>query len=168
MSGIKDLKENEFGQMEGEVYFNAINQNITVLFEKEVPMDYVGKQVEYLQALDEKVVQKMCYFADLFRKEEMENYPNKDYPEGMDKINNPLELLDYFAITYLNIEMYPNESVKEVRVLNLSGSCDWDEENGIQWLIKEDEVVYTGAYDDVSIWCSSYEKNTLFNYALRD
>lgn len=168
MSGIKDLKENEFGQMEGEVYFNAINQNITVLFEKEVPMDYVGKQVEYLQALDEKVVQKMCYFADLFRKEEMENYPNKDYPEGMDKINNPLELLDYFAITYLNIEMYPNESVKEVRVLNLSGSCDWDEENGIQWLIKEDEVVYTGAYDDVSIWCSYYEKNTLFNYALRD
>ncbi|GFI24492.1 hypothetical protein IMSAGC011_03293 [Lachnospiraceae bacterium] len=168
MSEIKNLKENEFGEMEGEVYFNAINQNITVLFEKEVPMDYVEKQVEYLQALDEKVIQKMCYYADLFRKEEMEAYPDKDYPEGMDKINNPLELLDYFAITELQIEMYANENVKEVRVLNLSGSCDWDEENGIQWLIKEDEVVYTGAYDGLGIWDSHYEKNIRFNYALRD
>lgn len=43
MSKIKNLKENDFGEMEGEVYFNAINQNITVLFEKEVPMDYVEK-----------------------------------------------------------------------------------------------------------------------------
>jgi hypothetical protein len=168
MSEIKNLKENEFGEMEGEVYFNAINQNITVLFEKEVPMDYVEKQVEYLQAIDEKVIQKMCYYANLFKKEEMEDYPDKDYPEGMDKINNPLELLDYFAIMELHIEMYANESVKEVRVLNLSGSCDWDEENGIQWLIKEDEVVYAGAYDDLSVWHSSYERNTLFNYALRN
>ncbi len=69
MSEIKNLKENEFGEMEGEVYFNAINQNITVLFEKEVPMDYVEKQVEYLQAIDEKVIQKMCYYANLFKKE---------------------------------------------------------------------------------------------------
>lgn len=124
--------------------------------------------MEYLQTLDEKVIQEMCYYADLFRKEEMEDYPNKDYPEGMDKIDNPLELLDYFSITELQIEMYANENVKEVRVLNLSGSCDWDEENGIQWLIKENKVVYAGTYDGLGIWDSPYEKNTLFNYALRD
>ena len=53
-------------------------------------------------------------------------------------------------------------------MLNLSGSCDWDEENGIQWLIKEDEVVYAGAYQDLSIWYSPYEKETLFNFALRN
>lgn len=40
--------------------------------------------------------------------------------------------------------MYSNESAKEICVLNLSGACDWDEENRIQWLIKEDEVVYAG------------------------
>lgn len=48
MSVIKNLKENEFGELEGEVYFNALNQNIVVRFDKEVPMDYVEKQVEYL------------------------------------------------------------------------------------------------------------------------
>jgi len=37
-----------------------------------------------------------------------------------------------------------------------------------EWLIKEDKVVYTGAYNDLSVWHSSYEKDVLFNYALRD
>lgn len=167
MSVIKNLKENEFGEMEGEVYFNAIKQDITIYFEKEVPMDYVEKQVAYLQSLDEKVIRQLCYYSDLFRKEEMEEYPDKDYSEGMDQIDDLLDLFDYMCITALTIEMYKDESVKEMRVLNLSGGCDWDEENGIQWLIKEDEVVYVGAYDGLSIWYSPYEQNDLFNYALR-
>ena len=73
------------------------------------------------QTLDKDFDQKLCSSKYDFKKEEMEDYPDKDYPEGMDKINNPLELLDYFAIMELHIEMYANESVKEVRVLNLSG-----------------------------------------------
>ncbi|MDE7204432.1 MAG: hypothetical protein K2O91_21610 [Lachnospiraceae bacterium] len=168
MSGIKNLRENEFEEMEGEVYFNAIGQNIVIRFDKEVPMDYVEKQVEHLQSLNKKVIYNMCYYANLFRKEEMKNYPNKDYPPNMDQIDNPLELLDYISITDLHVEMYMNESAKKIYVLNLSGSCDWDEENGIQWLIKEDEVVYAGAYQDLSIWYSPYEKETLFNFALRN
>ena len=98
----------------------------------------------------------------------MENYPNKDYPPNMNQIDNPLEILDYISITDMQVEMYTSESAKEICVLNLSGSCDWDEENGIQWLIKEDEVVYAGAYNDVSIWHSFYEEDTLFNFALRN
>ena len=168
MSSIKNLRENEFEEMEGEVYFNAIGQNIVIRFDKEVPMDYVEKQVEYLQSLNKKVIYNMCYYANLFRKEEMKNYPNKDYPPNMDQIDNPLELLHYISITDLHVEMYTNESAKEICVLNLSGSCDWDEENGIQWLIKEDEVVYAGAYQDLSIWYSPYETDTLFNFALRN
>lgn len=168
MSVIKNLKENEFEEIEGEVYFNALNQNIIVRFDKEVPMGYVEKQVEYLQSLNKKVIYQMCYYADLFRREEMENYPNKDYPPNMNQIDNPLEILDYISITDMQVDMYTSESTKEICVLNLSGSCDWDEENGIQWLIKEDEVVYAGAYNDVSIWHDSYEEDTLFNFALRN
>lgn len=168
MPVINNLRENEFGEMEGEVYFNAIDQNIAIRFDKEVPMDYVKKQVEYLQSLDKKVIRKMCHYANLFREEEMYNYPNKDHPPNMGQIDDPLEILGCISITDLQVEMYADESAKEICVLNLSGSCDWDEENGIQWLIKEDEVVYAGAYNDLSIWYSPYDKDTLFNYALRD
>lgn len=48
--------------------------------------------------------------------------------------------------------------------INLEGSCDWDEENGIQWLIKDDAVVYTGPWSMLNIWRSPYEKS-MFNYA---
>ena len=66
MSGIKNLRENEFEEMEGEVYFNGIGQNIVIRFDKEVPMDYVEKQVEHLQSLNKKVIYNMCYYANLF------------------------------------------------------------------------------------------------------
>ena len=71
------------------------------------------------------------------------------------------------GITSLKVDLYKNEDVKKVRVLNLIGWCDWDEENGIEWLIKEDEVVYVGANDWVNIWYSPYEDN-LFNYVSKD
>jgi len=164
---IRNLRENESGEMEGEVYFSAIKQNIMVIFDKKVPMDYVKWQIEYLWSLDDKIIQKMCYYANLYRKDIMEDCPNQDYPEGLDGIKDPLELLEYMGITCLKVDLYKNESVKEVRVLNLMGWCDWDEENGIEWLIKEDKVVYTGANDWVNIWHSPYENN-LFNYALKD
>ena len=51
--------------------------------------------------------------------------------------------------------------------INLVGSCDWDEENGIQWLIKDDTVVYTGPWADLNIWYSHYEE-LICNYVLEN
>ena len=167
MTYIGNLKENESGEMQGEVYFNAIKQNIIVIFNKKVPIDYVNRQIEYLSSLDNKMIQKMCYYANLYRKDIMEECPDQDYPEGLEQIKDPLELWQYMGITSLKVDLYKHESEKEVRVLNLMGWCDWDEENGIEWLIKEDEVVYAGANDWVNIWYSPYEDN-LFNYALQE
>lgn len=166
MTNIKNLGENEFGIMEGEVYFDAIGQNIIINFEKEVPINYVEKQVQYLRSLEQKVIERMCYYANLYCKEYMEDYPDVDYSKGLDQINNPLELLqnDYMVITSIRIDMYKDENI---RVLNLSGGCDWNEENGIQWLIKEDEVIYTGPDNELNVWYSSSYKDSLFNYAER-
>lgn len=167
MPYIRNLRENESGKMEGEVYFSAAKQDIIVIFDKKVPIDYVKMQIEYLQSLDDKVIQKMCYYANLYRKDIMEECPDKDYPQGLERIEDPLELFEYMGITSLKVDLYKNEGVEKVRVLNLTGWCDWEEENGIEWLIKEDEVVYVGANDWVNIWYSPYEDN-LFNYAMKD
>ncbi len=102
-----------------------------------------------------------------YRKDIMEECPDQDYPEGLERVKDPLELWEYMGITSLKVDLYKNEDVKKVRVLNLIGWCDWDEENGIEWLIKEDEVVYVGANDWVNIWYSPYEDN-LFNYVSKD
>ena len=167
MTYIRNIKENESGRMEGEVDLGAIKQNIIVMFDKKAPIDYVKSQLEYLWSLDDKIIKKMCFYADLYRKDIMEECPDQDYPEGLERVKDPLELWEYMGITSLKVDLYKNEDVKKVRVLNLIGWCDWDEENGIEWLIKEDEVVYVGANDWVNIWYSPYEDN-LFNYVSKD
>ena len=44
MTYIRNIKENESGRMEGEVYLGAIKQNIIVMFDKKAPIDYVKSQ----------------------------------------------------------------------------------------------------------------------------
>ena len=66
----------------------------------------------------------------------MKYYPDVDYPEGMDKIENCMDILKYMSINSLFIEHCKPEN-ENVKVLNLSGCCAWDEENGIQWLVKD-------------------------------
>ena len=53
-----------------------------------------------------------------------------------------------------------------MKVLNLSGCCAWDEENGIQWLVIDGKVIYVGTWDDLSLWNSDLN-NPITNYVLR-
>lgn len=144
MNLIKNLKENEFEQMEGEIYFKYLKKDISILFEKEVPMEYVIKNIEYLNNLDEKVIVSLCEYSKKFCQYMMEDYPDVDYPIGLNQVNDPLKIMGFMGILKLKVDMYRDDSI---RVLNLSGWCAWDEDNGIQWLIKEDKVVYVGSWD---------------------
>ena len=116
---IRNIKENESGRMEGEVYLGAIKQNIIVMFDKKAPIDYVKSQLEYLWSLDDKIIKKMCFYANLYRKDIMEECPDQDYPEGLERVKDPLELWEYMGITSLKVDLYKNEDVKIIS-FNLS------------------------------------------------
>lgn len=113
MTYIRNIKENESGRMEGEVYLGAIKQNIIVMFDKKAPIDYVKSQLEYLWSLDDKIIKKMCFYANLYRKDIMEECPDQDYPEGLERVKDPLELWEYMGITSLKVDLYKNEDVKK-------------------------------------------------------
>ena len=105
MTYIRNIKENESGRMEGEVYLGAIKQNIIVMFDKKAPIDYVKSHLYFLWSFDDKIIKKMCFYANLYRKDIMEECPDQDYPEGLERIKDPLELLS--DDTYMKI-YYPN------------------------------------------------------------
>ena len=162
MDLIKNLVENEFEEMEGEVYFNYLKKDISILFDKEVPMEYVVKNINYLNSLDESVILSLCEYSNRFCQRMMHNYPDVSYPTGLNQINNPIEILNFMEILRLKVDMYDDDSIS---VLNLSGSCDWDEDNGIQWLIKDDKVVYVGPWDDLNFWYANLD-NEFTNYVI--
>lgn len=162
MNLIKNLKENEFEQMEGNVFFDYLKKDISILFEKEVPIEYVEKNIEYLNSLNEKVMLSLCAYSMKFCKKIMLDYPDVDYLLGLKQVDSPLEILNFMEILRLKVDMYKDYNVD---VLNLSGSCAWDEDNGIQWLIKENKVVYVGPWDDLDIWYADLE-NVFTNYVI--
>lgn len=35
---------------------------------------------------------------------------------------------------------------------SVDGSCDWEVEHGLQIVVRDDEILYVGNYEGVSIW----------------
>ena len=166
MEYIKNLKENEFNEMVGEVYCSILGKYIKIEIEEDVPQKYIEQQVQYLNSIDEKILMEICIYSTKFCKTEMKEYPEKEYVRGLYDTVSAKDIMNYMDIRKLRIDMYEDEDDKEIRALNLSGSCEWDKENGIQWLIKDDEITYVGRWDDLNIWYSDVS-DPICNYVIR-
>lgn len=155
MELIKNIHEDEFGDMEGQVYFKFFDKYIDINFEKDVPMDYVMKNAKYLNSISEDVILKLCEYSFIYCKDFTKAYPDIQYDEGLIEISKPSKVLKYMEICSLKVDMPQDETTC---VLNLSGGCDWEDEDGMQWLIRDDEVIYVGSWDDLDPWMESLDK----------
>lgn len=158
MELIKDIKENEYEEMVGKVYFNYVEDYIDLRFEKNIPMEYVYQTAEKLNSIQETLIDEICRYSIVFCKDVLER--RSKMKEEVNNLNDPKGIFKYMQFDELVVNLPEDMSCYGI---NLVGSCDWDEENGIQWLIKEDAVVYAGPWADLNIWYSPYEE-FLCNY----
>ena len=161
MELVKNIYENEFEEMEGEVYFGYLDKYIHLRFEKDIPIEYVHKVAEKLNELTEEMVCAICKYSVEYCLDKLDDYEDLEMDIEDDEFDDCLNILEYMEIEGLVVNK-PN-NYEDIGI-NLEGSCDWDEENGIQWLIKDDQVVYVGPWSMLNIWRSPYE-NSMFNYA---
>jgi len=162
MDLIRNLKENEFDEMEGEVYFEYLNKYIHLIYVKDIDYTYVKKVANYLNKIDEKIMNKLVEYSIKYCNDMISNYPDVEYKKGLCNLKNPIDILNYLEVNRLKIDEFSDENSN---VLNLSGSCEWDRENGFQWLIRDDKILYVGAWDDLNIWLSPLD-DKWSNYVL--
>ena len=153
MELIKDLKENQFGAMEGEVYFGWAGRYITITFEKDVPMDYVEKTANALNEIDGSVFDDVVSRMYRFYTEAIEDNPDMIEDIGMDDVEDESGIPEHFSLETLTVTM--PEDPEQIG-LNLDGACDW-EENWIQCIIIDGELVYLGVWRFQDIWDTEYE-----------
>ena len=165
MELIKDIRENKFGKMEGKVYFEYLGEYIGLRFKKDIPMDYVIKTAEKMNALTEDIMNKLFERSIIYCRENLEERKYLKRKIRLDKLEKPSDILKYMEINGLIVNL--PEDMSKVAV-NLEGSCDWEEEDGIQWLIRDDAVVYTGPWADIDIWYSEAYEDMMCNYAGED
>ncbi len=167
MELIKDIREYEFDdtQMAGSVYFGYLGDYIDLRFDKDIPMDYVIKTAEKLNTVTEEIMNTLFERSIIYCRSKVESYGYLKRKIRLNKLEKPSDILKYMEIDGLIVNL--PEDMSQVAI-NLEGSCDWEEEDGIQWLIRDDTVVYVGPWADIDIWYSKAFEDGLCNYAGED
>lgn len=165
---LRNIYKNEFNEIEGIAFFPYFDKEITVVCRKGVTPEYAEKCLKYLEEVDDALIFQICKYAEFFLKDTLENTSVGELEDGEAfPYDNPLDLLRYFSFCTLYIDE-PPESIaesSEINVLNLSGSCDWREDDGIQCLVKNEEVLYLGDFEVLNVW-HDYSENYYGNYVL--
>jgi len=165
---LKNIFTNEFGQTEGTAYFPYFDRDITVICREGVPLEYAESCLAYLEEVDETLILQICKYAEYFLKDTLENTSVGELDdEESFPYEKPLDLLQYMSFETLYIEK-PSESIEnsdQIKALNLSGGCDWWEDEGLQCLVRDGRVIYLGYFGDLSVW-GDYSRMRIGNYVL--
>ena len=167
---IKDLHENEFKEMVGTFYSTVLGYEIEVMYAKDISLNYVEKNIEYFNNLDSAFVEKLCaalkrFFDDYY---EMNPDLSEDFADDLieEYDTDPKSILKYIDIGIYKFDEYDVEN-ENVPVLNLSGDCEWNGDQQITIMAKDNNLVYVGSYLHYSVWYQEgVVKYHLDNYAV--
>ena len=139
-----------FDRVTGYVEFPYFHKQIEVICDEGVTAEYAAQSIRWLAEVDEALVREICQYALYYLQDQLESTSIGELlPEDIQHIQEPLEVLCYMEFGILDITI-PKDP--EIPVLNLSGGCDWQEDEGLHCLIKNGHVVYMGSWNDEDVW----------------
>ncbi len=141
-SMINNLKKNQYGELEGEVYVPLFDMDMEVSISNESKLAYAERCAEYFCNLPEDVLERFCKYCSRYCEEMRRVLDEEDMPvpEGVEG----KEILDYIAPNILIIDEKCDESIIE---FHMEMSCDWEIEHGLELTIKDGKILYVGSYD---------------------
>lgn len=154
MEIVRNVNNGKFG-LEGEVFFKLFNQYISFSAEAEAGLPYITSCAEYLNSLNDEVIDALC--AASIR------YCNEFLSAVGEEGKVFAQRRDVLSLIYPSVLIVP-EPEQEAPVLHLELNCDWEEEHGMEWIVRGDKVLYVGAFNGENPWGDFSEKDS-WNYA---
>jgi hypothetical protein len=152
---VRNIHEGDYGQ-EGEVYFSLFEKYITLFNWHGADDTYVMKCAHSLNNLSEVVIDHLC-IASI-------RYCN-DFLAGTGQepkqFNTSRDILPLIYPSSLSV---PNTKDPAIPVIHMELNCEWEEEHGMEWIIRNDKVLYVGAYNGSDPW-GEFEPKDSWNYA---
>ena len=166
---IKDLHENDLGDMVGTFYSDVLGYEIKVMYDKDISQKYVEKNIEYFNHLDQEFLKRICAALKCFFDDFQDMYPgigehiSDELLENYDK--DFKSILRYIDIgTYYFCEFSTDNEA--IPVINLSGDCEWDGDAQITIMARNNQLVYVGTWTDINIWNDDAIARKRYNYAV--
>lgn len=139
---ITILKSNNFSEYEGETFLDIFDHNVKVYIEQGADVEYAERCVAYLNALDEEVLDTLCRAAIKYCNEFLE-----DIGGDIIEFATPRDVLSYITPNTICI---PNPKNKNEPVIDLEFNCTWEEEHGMEWIIRDGKAMYVGPYNGIN------------------
>lgn len=136
-----DLVKKEF-HFEGRAPFDLFKQDITILIDREeADFDYAEKCVKALNEISEEVIDILCEASVRYCIDFCENVG-----EAPPEFYSIRDVLSHIKPNSMSIDPPQDKGI----VIHLELECDWEEEHGLEWLIKDNKVYYVGPFCNAS------------------
>jgi len=155
--------------MEGEFYADVLGYEITVMFDKDISQQYVERNLQYFNHLDQEFLQGICVALKRFFDDYYEMFPDlsEDISEELSENykQNPMSILDYIDIGVYSFDECSIEN-EDVPVIKIAGDCEWDGDEQVTIMARNNQLVYVGPWTDINIWNQDRLAHEMYNYAV--
>lgn len=152
---IKDVTTEGYWPLQGQVFSTLFERYINFSVEDAAPVEYVIICAQYLNSLDEEMIESLCQACI--------RYCN-DFRSMVGE--EPIDFSSYrdvLKLIYPSTLIVPNQKFPEP-VARLELNCEWEEEHGMEWIIRGREILYVGGFNGQNPW-NSYVPKESWNYA---
>ncbi|SES44958.1 hypothetical protein SAMN05518872_11625 [Psychrobacillus sp. OK032] len=139
---IKNLKTNEYSELEGEAYLELFDLNIKVYIDQESDIEYADLCITYFNSLSEGLIDEICKASIRYCNEFLD-----DIGEDIKEFSKSTDVLPLITPNTFYI---PHPKNKNEPVIDLELICSWEEEHGMEWIIRDGKVMYVGPYNGVN------------------
>lgn len=144
MGNIKKLKyDKKLGLYVGKAYILPFDTELEVIVDEDVEIVYVEKCIEYINNLSQlllnKISERAYKYYDFIRNE----------CGDVDDIL-PEKIMEH--VHPLNI--FVEKPEVDIPAFDIECGCDWEEEHGMEIIIKGDELLYIGEYAGLGPWAN--------------
>lgn len=155
MNYIQDITQTSNG-WEGQVYCGVYDKFIGLLVHEGANVEFANACAGLLNELPDPVIDHLCRASVRYCTEFL-----SQVGEPAMKFDSMRSVLDRIDPRFLIVPA-PDEAGKPVVHMELN--CDWDEEHGLEWLIRDGAVLYVGGYTGCQEY-GSFERRDPWNYA---
>jgi hypothetical protein len=152
---VKEVTTTGRWPLQGQVYFSLFDRYITFVVEEDATIEYVTQCAEYLNAWSEETIESLCQ-ASIRYCNDFRSMIGEDELQ----FSSSREVLKLVRPTMLIV---PNPEFPEP-IAHLELSCDWEEEHGMEWIVRGNQVLYVGGFNGRNPW-ESFEPKESWNHA---
>ncbi len=153
MQLIKNIEIGEC-EIEGEVYFRMFDEYIALSVEND-DLHFAEMCANYLDGLQAEVIDELCRASISYCNSHLEAIG-----EPLKSFSSPQDILKLIHPSVLLVP-YPEGGEP---VIHMELNCEWEPEHGMEWIIRNDKVLYVGAFSGEDPW-SDFDEKAPWNYA---